>query len=550
MKRIFLFFIAIICFYNSQAQLLSGKKEYTRKDSLRGTLFEERSCFDARKYTLTLNVDIAKKHLSGSVLMKLKAVSDFKKIQLDLYKEMGVDKVMWGNVQLIHERFDNHFYVLFPTKIEKGKEIEIEVFYSGSPIAAKNAPWDGGFVWTKDKKDFDWVGVACEGDGASLWWPCKDHWSDEPEEGAIMNFSVPKGYTAVSNGILTKTDTSLADKSTFQWSVKSPINIYNINLSVGKYVRFNELYPSKETQLPLLLDYWVLDYNLEKAKKQFSVVPEMMACFESKFGRYPFYEDGYKLVETPYLGMEHQSAIAYGNKYQKGYFGNTKFTGGYEFDYIIIHESGHEWFGNNITAADPADMWIHEAFTTYSESVYVECLYGKEKAVQYINNNRARIQNKEAIQGDYGVAKEGDGEMYQKGSLFINTLRHVIDNEAIWGTILKDMNEAFRHKTVHYRDIVAFFSKKAGTNLEPLFHQYVQKAPIPELKIQEKKSKNGKVLLTLSWDKTNKKFEMPIYILDGDKQQKFVVKTNKKSQIEVSENYKVNQDFGFFSIKK
>jgi aminopeptidase N len=463
---------------------------------------------------------------------------------------MDVEKVMMGSLQLMHERFDNHFYILFPTKIEKGKEIEIEVFYSGSPIAAKNAPWDGGFVWTKDKKDFDWVGVACEGDGASLWWPCKDHWSDEPEEGAVMNFSVPKGFMAVSNGILTKMDTAKMGQSTFHWSVKSPINIYNINLSIGKYVRFNELYPSEETQLPLLLDYWVLDYNLEKAKKQFAVVPEMMACFESKFGRYPFYEDGYKLVETPYLGMEHQSAIAYGNKYQKGYFGNTKFTGGYEFDYIIIHESGHEWFGNNITAADPADMWIHEAFTTYSESVYVECLYGKDKAVQYINNNRARIQNKEAIQGDYGVAKEGDGEMYQKGSLFINTLRHTIDNEAIWSAILKDMNDVFRHKTVHYKDIVAFFSKKSGMNLEPLFHQYVQKAPIPELNIQMKKGKNGKIQLTLSWTKTDKNFEMPIYILEGEKQQKFVVKSNKKSQIEVSENYKVNQDFGFFTIKK
>lgn len=550
MKKYILFFVAFISILSVQSQLLSGKKEYTRKDSLRGTLYEERSCFDARKYTLSLNVDIAKKQLSGSVLMKLKAVNDFKKIQLDLYKEMGVEKVMMSNVQLMHERFDNHFYVYFPNEIEKGKEIEIEIFYSGSPVVAKNAPWDGGFVWTKDKKDFDWVGVACEGDGASLWWPCKDHWSDEPEEGATMNFTVPKGYTAVSNGILTKTDTTQLEKSTFQWSVKSPINIYNINLSVGKYVRFNELYPSKETQLPLLLDYWVLDYNLEKAKKQFAVVPEMMACFESKFGRYPFYEDGYKLVETPYLGMEHQSAIAYGNKYQKGYFDNTKFTGGYEFDYIIIHESGHEWFGNNITAADPADMWIHEAFTTYSESVYVECLYGKEKAVQYINNNRARIQNKEAIQGDYGVAKEGDGEMYQKGSLFINTLRHIIDNESIWGTILKDMNEAFRHKTVHYKDVVAFFSKKTGTNLEPIFHQYVQKAPVPELKIQEKKGKNDKVLLTLSWDKTDKNFEMPVYIQNGEKQIKFLVKTSKKSQLEVSENFKVNQDFGFFTIKK
>lgn len=550
MKKYILFFVAFISILSVQSQLLSGKKEYSRKDSLRGTLYEERSCFDVRKYTLSLNVDIAKKQLSGSVLIKLKAVNDFKKIQLDLYKEMGVEKVVMQQTQLMHERFDNHFYVYFPNEIEKGKEIEIEIFYSGSPVVAKNAPWDGGFVWTKDKKDFDWVGVACEGDGASLWWPCKDHWSDEPEEGATMNFTVPKGYTAVSNGILTKIDTTQLEKSTFQWSVKSPINIYNINLSVGKYIRFNELYPSKETQLPLLIDYWVLDYNLEKAKKQFAVVPEMMACFESKFGRYPFYEDGYKLVETPYLGMEHQSAIAYGNKYQKGYFGNTKFTGGYEFDYIIIHESGHEWFGNNITAADPADMWIHEAFTTYSESVYVECLYGKEKAVQYINNNRARIQNKEAIQGDYGVAKEGDGEMYQKGSLFINTLRHIIDNEAIWGTILKDMNEAFRHKTVHYKDVVAFFSKKAGTNLEPIFHQYVQKAPVPELKIQEKKGKNGKVLLTLSWDKTDKNFEMPVYIQNGEKQIKFLVKTSKKSQLEVSENFKVNQDFGFFTIKK
>ncbi|MBK7959405.1 MAG: M1 family metallopeptidase [Bacteroidetes bacterium] len=354
--------------------------------------------------------------------------------------------------------------------------------------------------------------MACEGFGASSWWPCKDHLSDEPES-MVVKISAPKGMVAIANGRLVQVDTGRV-MNKFIWKVVSPINTYNVNISIGDYVHFSDTFISRKDAARLDLDYWVLSDHLEKAKEQFKQVKPMLVCYEEKLGKYPFYDDSYKLVETPYLGMEHQSCIAYGNGYKKGYAGNTKMTNGHEFDYIIIHESGHEWFGNNISCADIADMWIHEAFTTYTESIFVECNYGKEKAVDYINSKFERIGNKAPMVGIYGVNEEGAGDMYSKGSLFLNTLRHIIDHDSLWWSILYDMNTvAFHHKTIGYSDVLNYFNQRSGRDFTKIFEQYLKYPSPPKLKYSLTKIKGKTFDVSMQWETDVVGFEMPIVVL-------------------------------------
>lgn len=541
-------FLLFLFSQNSFGQLLTAKHTFTKYDTLKGGLLAERTCYDVKKYILDLNVDIDKKTIEGKTVIKMVAVKDFTKIQIDLFSRYKITKLNYKNKPIKYTRDSNHIFVLFPTTIAKNTSLEIEIEYSGSPLVALKAPWDGGFVWSKDSAGNSWVGVACEGLGASSWWPCKDHWSDEPDSGIIMRYTVPLGYTAVGNGKLTHKDIR-KEYTTFEWTVTSPINLYDVTLNIAKYHHFDSKYFSRVSDGVLDLDFYVLPEHKEEAKVQFYEVVDMLSCFESKFGVYPFYKDGYKLVETPYLGMEHQSCIAYGNKYKKGYLGDLKMTGGYEFDYIIIHESGHEWFGNNITAADNADMWIHEGFTTYSESVYIECLYGKDSAVKYVNAKKGRVKNKFPIQGPYGVAEEGDGDMYNKGSLMINTLRHHIDNETIWSTILKDFNTEFRHKTIDYNDVVRFFESKTNMDLKKFFSQYVQQAQIPILKIKKVAANEDNNTYELKFEKTVPNFKLNVYINNTGIQTKHLI-SDIESKIEVKGDISIDETKGYFKVEK
>lgn len=511
---LFLLFIS----FPIQAQILGeNKTTYTRADTLRGSLRPERTSFDVQKYELTLKVIPEKKYLVGVNEITFDVTRKLPEMQIDLFENMQVDSILHKGEKLDYQREFNAVFISFDEPLQQNTTQSIKFYYSGNPIVAEHAPWDGGLVFTKDKNGNPWIATAVQGVGASLWYPNKDHQSDEPDNGVEMHIAVPNGLMNVSNGRLTGEKDLGNGYTQWSWKVVNPINNYNVALNIGNYTHFSRKYKDLD------LNYYVLPNHLKEAKKQFRQVKGMMKCFYKHFGPYPFIKDGYKLVETPYLGMEHQSAVAYGNKYMNGYLGrDLSGTGiGLKWDFIIIHESAHEWFGNSITASDIADMWIHEAFTTYAESVYIECQWGKKAALTYLNGIRKNIMNNAPIIGDYGVNSEGSGDMYYKGANMLNTLRSVIDNDKKWWDLLKSYSLTFRHKIIDTETVINFFEKETGKTLEPIFNQYLRYADIPVL--QFKKEENN---IMVQWKAAAENFEMPIDLIVRGKEKR-IYPTNK-----------------------
>jgi aminopeptidase N len=498
MKPIAIAVLIFFGFLNSNAQ-----ENYTRRDSLQGGLRHERTCYDVLRYDLNIKIDPVKKSVQGFNDITFKVIDQTARMQLDLFANMQIDSIVLNSKKLTYQRDFDAVFINVPA-LSKNSEQKIRFYYSGNPLIAKHAPWDGGFIFTKDSKGLDWIAVAVQGTGASLWYPCKDSQSDEPDLGATFKVAVPNGLMDVSNGRFIGSEDLKNGYTRWDWEVKSPINNYDITVNIGDYVHFGENYKGLD------LDYYVFRENEEKARKQFEQVKPMMDCFQSKFGKYPFAQDGYKLVETPYLGMEHQSAVAYGNKYMNAYLGNDlSDTGiGLLFDYIIIHESGHEWFGNSITSKDIADMWIHEGFTMYSECVFVECLYGAEKAKTYINGMHHNVRNDKPIIGPYGVNKEGSGDMYYKGALLLNTLRHVVNDDAKWWALILKYSETFRHRIIDTQMVVDFFNRETGKDLTPIFDEYLRHTDIPSLDLKIVKNK-----LNYRWHAAVKEFDMPVDVI-------------------------------------
>ena len=474
---------------------------FTRKDSLQGGLSLERTCFDVLRYDLNIKINPDDKSIIGYNDIRFKVFERTARIQLDLFDNMQIDSIVLNSNNLKYKREHNAVFINFDETLTKDSEQKIRFYYSGKPLVAKNAPWDGGFVWSKDASGLPWIGVAVQGTGASLWYPVKDSQSDEPDFGASIKVAVPNNLVCVANGRFLGNEDLKNGYTRWDWEVKNPINTYDISVNIAAYVHFGENYKGLD------LDYYVLRENEEKAKKHFEEVRPMMDCFQSKFGTYPFVNDGYKLVETPYLGMEHQSAVAYGNSYKKGYKGSdlSKTGIGLLFDYIIIHESGHEWFGNSITSKDIADMWIHEGFTMYSEVVYVECQYGYEKAMEYMNGMRSNVRNNKPIIGQFGVNNEGSGDMYPKGAFLLNTLRHCINDDAKWWQLLLNYSTTFRHKIIDTETVIAYFNQQSGMDLTPIFNQYLRHEGIPMLDLKIVKNR-----LFVRWRTNETNFAMPL----------------------------------------
>jgi len=508
MKLNLITFLLLTITLSLNAQILSDKEgNYTEADSLRGSLRPERA-FDVQKYHLKLKVEPEKQFISGSNTISFIAEENLSRIQIDLFENMQVDSILQQGKKLDYNRRYNAVFIDLKDNVKEGEKGTIQFYYSGKPIVAENAPWDGGFVWETDKNGDPWVGVAVQGTGASLWYPNKDHQSDEPEE-VQLDIAVPNGLINVSNGRFIG-DKDLGNGFTqWSWKTVNPINNYNVMINIANYEHFSDTYKDLD------LDYYVLPYNLAKAKKQFEEVKDMMACFYEKMGPYPFKEDGYKLVETPYLGMEHQSAVGYGNEYKMGYLGrDLSGTGiGLKWDFIIIHESGHEWYGNSITAKDIADMWVHEGFTSYTESIYIECRWGKEKALEYLAGLRKNIENNATIIGDYGVNAEGSGDMYYKGSNLLNTIRSIYNDDELWWNTLRDYTATFKHQMVTTQQVEDFFNQATKVDLQPVFDQYLRHATLPKL---EFRNKDGKV--QTRWNADVKDFKMPVAIFIGDKE--------------------------------
>ena len=474
------------------AQVLDGAPaKITRADSLRGSIGPERAWWDATFYDVSVKPDLSAFTIQGTTIIAFLAVEKGQRMQLDLQQPLVVDSITYEvqayrngalaiedrPVTFTHE--ENVVWVDLPLALSAGEANTLRVYYHGKPRAAKNPPWDGGWIWKKDKRGNPWVSVACQGLGASVWYPCKDHQSDEPD-GAALHITVPDSLVAVGNGHLRSTVKNGDGTSTWNWAVSSPINTYNLIPYIGKYAHFSELYAGLSG--PLDCDYWVLDEDLDKAKQQFQQVKPMLTCFEQWMGPFPWYEDGYKLVQAPHLGMEHQSAVAYGNGFVNGYMGmDLSRTGwGSKWDYIIIHESGHEWFGNSITTADIADMWVHEGFTMYSEVLYTECQSGKDAAEEYLVGVRRNIANDKPVIGTYGVNSEGSGDMYYKGASVVHMVRHIIGEEKFKAMLL-EMQRKYRHKVVTSAEIEAFMNSYSTSDLTPLFDQYLRTVRVPVL---------------------------------------------------------------------
>jgi aminopeptidase N len=539
-----LFFLTIICSVNLFSQgLLVKKSNFTRQDSLRGSITQERVWWDLTYYHLEIKVDPNKKYISGKNTIKYKVLSVYKTMQIDLQAPLTITKVTQDGKELkvIHDG-NAHFIKLIKNQ-SIGKTETVVVHYHGNPKEAIRAPWDGGFSWKKDKNGNHFVATSCQGLGASVWWPCKDHMYDEVESMRI-SVNVPSNLMDISNGKLENIEDHGSTK-TYNWYVNNPINNYGVNVNIGNYAHFSEIFDGEKG--PLDMDYYVLKYNLEKAKKHFKDAPKMMKAFEYWFGPYPFYKDGYKLVEVPYLGMEHQSSVTYGNKYMQGYLGrDLSGTGwGLKFDFIIIHESGHEWFANNITNKDIADMWIHESFTNYSESLFLDYYYGKKAASEYVIGLRESITNKSAIIGEYNLNNEGSGDMYNKGGNMLHTLRQLIDNDTKWRSILRKMNKTFYHQTVTTQQIENFLSIETGFNLTPFFNQYLRDIRIPTLEYSIKNK-----TLNYRWINVVDDFKMPIRV-SINQEERWIYPSEKLKKLDLElKNSEISIDPNFYIYTK
>lgn len=507
MRKLTLVAIAVL----SQAQICAGHlpaqtASVTRQEKLRGSITPEREWWDVLHYHLAVEFFPETKRLKGSNTITFKTLKAGDKMQIDLQPPLAVTKITHGNSQLKFEREGNVYWASFGKDLPKGIEDKIEVFYEGKPVESKNPPWSGGITWGRDDLGEHFIVTTCQGTGASIWWPNKDHGSDEPDRGMRISVTVPENLTAVANGRLKKTDRSAGGKTkTFHWEVVNPINNYGVNVNIGNYVNFSEKYRGRGGVLDM--DYWVLAHQKNSAVRQFKEAPRTVEAFEHWFGKYPFYEDSYKLVAVSYPGMEHQSSVTYGNWYRNGYrqrdVSNTGI--GFKFDFIIVHESGHEWFGNNISMKDAADMWIHESFTNYSESLFVEYHFSKKEAEDYVIGSRHNIRNESPIVGVYGANREGSGDMYYKGGSMLHTIRHVINDDKKWLAMLRGLNADFWHQTVSTEQIESYITKKAGIDLGKVFDQYLRATKIPLLKY----ATDGKTL-SYRYERVVKGFAMPI----------------------------------------
>ncbi|MGB3344975.1 MAG: M1 family metallopeptidase [Aequorivita sp.] len=469
--RLLIFFISISCF----------SQEFTRADTLRGSITPERAWWDVTYYDLKVEVNPTEKFIEGSNTITYKVLQSNDIMQIDLQSPMKIDRILQDGKEISFTSEGNAHFLNLRKKQKKDKENKVTIFFSGKPREAIKPPWDGGFTWTKDSSGKDFIANSNQGIGASVWWPLKDHPSEEPNNGMTISITTPKDLMDVSNGQL-KEVIENKDSKTWVWQVVNPINAYGVNLSIGDYVHWHENYKGEKGKLDL--DYYALKENEAKAKEQFKQVPMMIEAFEYWFGPYPFYEDGYKLVEVPYLGMEHQSSVTYGNEFKNGYLGRDVSHSGWgmKFDFIIIHESGHEWFANNITNKDVADMWIHEGFTSYSENLYLDYHFGKKASSEYVLGVRKNITNDSPIIGQYNVDNRGSTDMYYKGANILHSLRQLIDNDEKWRQILRGLNETFYHQTVNSAQVENFISEKSGIDLRAFWDQYLRTTKIPKVK--------------------------------------------------------------------
>jgi aminopeptidase N len=533
--------LTILCFslgFNLSAQTIAVKPIYTNADSLRGTLTKERTWWDVQRYELSFKPDFASKTIAGDNVIAYKVVKanagDIK-MQIDLQEPLIIDSVLYNDkTSLEFSKSASVWYVTVPAQ-KLAASNSVRIYYHGKVHQAIRAPWDGGFIFEQDSLKRPYMTVACQGLGASIWYPNKDHQSDEPDKGASLTMTVPDTLTAIGNGRLVFKKQNTDGTATYKYNVVNPISNYCIIPYIGKYVNFKEQYKGEKG--PLSVNYWVLDYNLQKAKTYMpDQVHKMFQALEHWFGPYPFYEDGYQLIDASHTGMEHQSAVSYGNGYKFGYRGRdaSGYGWGMKWDFIIIHESGHEWFGNNITTKDLADMWVHEGFTNYSETLFTEYHFGKQAGNEYNYGIRKGIRNDKPIIPDYNVNAMGSGDMYPKGGNMIHSIRHSMDDDKLFRSILRGLNKEFYHQTVTTAQVESYISKQAGYDYSKVFNQYLRTIQTPVLNYYIKDAK-----VYYKWTDCVEGFNLPIVMGTGKGRVKFIPSTSWQNQSVSPEQIKI-----------
>jgi aminopeptidase N len=518
---------------------MGQNRTFTHQDTLRGSVTNERAWWDLKYYHLDIAVNPADSSLKGRNTIRYQVTKPYQIIQVDLQEPMLISRVYEDNKQVQFKRDGNAWFIQLSKVQEPGAVNEVVVHFEGKPRISRNPPWSGGLSWRKDKNGSPFIVTTCQGDGASIWWPCKDHQYDEPDS-MLISVTVPENLTDVSNGRLRSEVQNSDHTKTFNWFVSNPINNYSVNLNIADYAHFSEKYQGEKG--PLDCDYYVLKDNLEKAKTYFQEVPRMLKALEYWFGPYPFYEDSYKLVEVPYPGMEHQSSVTYGNGYKYGYGGYDVSNSGWgmKFDFIIIHESAHEWYGNSITSKDIADMWIHESFGAYSETLFVDYHFGKQAGNEYCIGTRKNIGNRTPIIGPYKVNREGSGDMYAKGANMLHTLRQLVDNDEKFRSILRGISEKFYHQTVTTEQIESYLSEATGMDLKLFFDQYLRNTKIPffEYSVEGKTCK-------YRWKDCISGFDMPLKIRVNDVE-KWINPVTEWNEMEVPDKAVIAVDSNFY----
>lgn len=516
-----------------------SQKSFTRADTLRGSITPERAWWDLNHYHLAVEIFPETKSIKGSNTIRYRVVSEYQVLQLDLQEPLKITSIKQAGEELSFKREGAVHFVTLKKKQVPGSMEELVVSYEGQPKEAIRPPWDGGITWTKDSNGKSFIASSNQGIGSSIWWPLKDHPADEVDS-LMISVTVPKGLMDISNGRLVNIEMG-PNTDTFHWSVVNPINDYGVNINIGDYVHFGEKYAGEKGTLDM--DYFVLRENLEKAKVHFKDAGRMMKAFEHWFGPYPFYEDGFKLVDAPYLGMEHQSSVTYGNGYQMGYRGrDLSGTGwGLKFDFIIIHEAGHEWFANNITYKDVADMWIHESFTNYSESLFLDYHYGKEAGQEYVRGTRMNIANDRPIIGTYGLNQRGSGDMYYKGGNLLNMLREILNDDEKWRQVLRGLNKEFYHQTVTTQQVESYISQAFGMDLKPIFDQYLRDERIPVFEYYYSDNQT----LNFRWISCIPSFTMPVDVEIGGKKTR-ITATTKWNELKVAQKDEVVVDLDYY----
>ena len=537
-KKYFSGFIVILL----TASLNAQTAKFTRQDTLRGSITPERSWWDLVYYHLDIAVNPADSTIKGTNTVTYKVLKPYNKMQIDLQEPMILNSAILGNTKLKFTREGNVYWIEIEGKQVTGETYSLVLSYGGKPQISTRPPWTGGITWKKDRNGLPFIASACQGEGASMWWPCKDHMYDEPDS-MLISVNVPENLIDVSNGRLRSVESKPDRTKTYNWFVSNPINNYGVNINIGDYVHFSEVFKGEKGDLDC--DYYVIRDNLDKAKEQFKQAPMMLAAFEHWFGPYPFYEDSYKLVEAPYLGMEHQSSVTYGNGFKNGYLGtDLSRTGwGLKFDFIIIHESGHEWFANSITYKDIADMWVHESFTNYSENLFVEYHFGKQAGSEYLIGSRRNIRNDRPIVGLYDVNNSGSGDMYYKGGSMLHTIRQIVNDDEKWRGLLRGLNKDFYHQVVTGEQIEKYMIEKSGLNLKPIFDQYLRDKRLPDFEYYIR----GKDLI-YRYNNCIEAFEMPLKIVINGKPKNITPKTTFSAirlkagidEIKVDPGYYVN----------